>query len=277
MTDQQIQQFIFQAGFSTAAKVTSVSGRGVGMDVVRTNIEKIGGTIELKSDARQGLDLHHQDPADPRHRLGADRRMRAASASPSRRSASSSWCAPRPNSEHRIERINDAPVLRLRDRLLPLVSLQRAAASSASRADEPARPSSSSPRSAPTRFGIIVDRVFDTEEIVVKPVAPILRDITHVLRQHHPRRRQRDHDPRSQRHRRRRPARSPSSEQAQPQRGGDAPRERASERTSAAAVPRRRRRAEGGAAGADRAPRGDRRRADRARRTASRWCSTAAS
>ena len=54
MTDQQIQQFIFKAGFSTAEKVTSVSGRGVGMDVVRTNIEKIGGTIELKSIAGRG-------------------------------------------------------------------------------------------------------------------------------------------------------------------------------------------------------------------------------
>ncbi len=49
MSDQQIQQFIFKAGFSTAEKVTSVSGRGVGMDVVRTNIERIGGTIELDS------------------------------------------------------------------------------------------------------------------------------------------------------------------------------------------------------------------------------------
>ena len=76
MTEQQIQQFIFKAGFSTAAQVTSVSGRGVGMDVVRTNIEKIGGTVEMKSQRGQGLDLHHQDPAHPRHRLGADRRMR---------------------------------------------------------------------------------------------------------------------------------------------------------------------------------------------------------
>jgi two-component system chemotaxis sensor kinase CheA len=47
MSDQQIMQFIFKPGFSTAAKVTSVSGRGVGMDVVRTNIEKIGGTVHL--------------------------------------------------------------------------------------------------------------------------------------------------------------------------------------------------------------------------------------
>ncbi|MBT7758993.1 MAG: chemotaxis protein CheA, partial [Rhodospirillaceae bacterium] len=49
MTEQQIQMQIFAAGFSTAEKVTAVSGRGVGMDVVRTNIEKIGGTVELDS------------------------------------------------------------------------------------------------------------------------------------------------------------------------------------------------------------------------------------
>ena len=47
LSDQQVMQFIFKAGFSTAAQVTSVSGRGVGMDVVRTNIEKIGGTVDL--------------------------------------------------------------------------------------------------------------------------------------------------------------------------------------------------------------------------------------
>ena len=76
MTDQQVAQFIFRAGFSTAEKVTSVSGRGVGMDVVRTNIEKIGGTIELKTQAGQGHQLHHQDSADTGHRLGTDRRMR---------------------------------------------------------------------------------------------------------------------------------------------------------------------------------------------------------
>ena len=54
MSEQQILQFIFRAGFSTAEKVTSVSGRGVGMDVVRTNIERIGGTIELNSVAGRG-------------------------------------------------------------------------------------------------------------------------------------------------------------------------------------------------------------------------------
>src|SRR6201999_4127100 len=54
MTNQQIQAFIFRAGFSTAAAVTSVSGRGVGMDVVKTNIERIGGTVDLTSEAGAG-------------------------------------------------------------------------------------------------------------------------------------------------------------------------------------------------------------------------------
>ena len=54
MTDAQIHKFIFAAGFSTAAAVTAVSGRGVGMDVVRNNIELIGGTVDLKSAAGKG-------------------------------------------------------------------------------------------------------------------------------------------------------------------------------------------------------------------------------
>src|SRR5258706_14572604 len=54
MTEAQIHKFIFAPGFSTAASVTSVSGRGVGMDVVRTNIDQIGGTIDIKSVAGEG-------------------------------------------------------------------------------------------------------------------------------------------------------------------------------------------------------------------------------
>ena len=54
MTEAQIHKFIFAPGFSTAATVTSVSGRGVGMDVVRTNIDQIGGTIDIKSVAGEG-------------------------------------------------------------------------------------------------------------------------------------------------------------------------------------------------------------------------------
>ena len=55
MSEAQIHKFIFAPGFSTAAAVTSVSGRGVGMDVVRTNIDQIGGTIDVRSVAGQGV------------------------------------------------------------------------------------------------------------------------------------------------------------------------------------------------------------------------------
>ncbi len=75
MTDQQIQQFIFKAGFSTAEKVTNVSGRGVGMDVVRTNIEKIGGTIELKSVEGKGSTFIIKNSSHAGHRFGPDREL----------------------------------------------------------------------------------------------------------------------------------------------------------------------------------------------------------
>ncbi|MCA9096837.1 MAG: chemotaxis protein CheA, partial [Planctomycetaceae bacterium] len=62
LTDKEILSFIFQAGFSTAEKVTSVSGRGVGMDVVRTQIERIGGTIDLSTKVGQGTTIRIKIP-----------------------------------------------------------------------------------------------------------------------------------------------------------------------------------------------------------------------
>ncbi|MCR9257471.1 MAG: chemotaxis protein CheW [Alphaproteobacteria bacterium] len=181
MSDQQIQQFIFKAGFSTAAQVTAVSGRGVGMDVVRTNIEKIGGTIELNSVEGKGSRFTIKIPltlaivsalvveaggerfAIPQ--ISVVELVRAAE-----------------NSEHQIEEINGTPVLRLRDRLLPLVSLRRILDLGTDETQEEGAASRETfivvSQVGTYTFGIIVDRVFDTEEIVVKPVAPILRHIS---------------------------------------------------------------------------------------------------
>jgi two-component system, chemotaxis family, sensor kinase CheA len=180
MSDVDVQQFIFKAGFSTAAHVTSVSGRGVGMDVVRTNIEKIGGTIELQSVEGQGstftikipltlaivsaliVDVCGERFAIPQ--LSVVELVRVT-----------------PLSELQIEHINDAPVLRLRNKLLPLVSLQKVLDLSS-----PVHRLKKRSKSlfivvtqvGAHRFGMIVDRVDDTEEIVVKPVAPILKNIS---------------------------------------------------------------------------------------------------
>jgi two-component system chemotaxis sensor kinase CheA len=175
MTDIQVQQYIFKAGFSTAAKVTSVSGRGVGMDVVRTNIEKIGGTIEMNSVLGKGTTFTIKIPltlaivsalivgvANERYAVPQISVVELVRASV--------------ESEYKIETIKGSPVLRLRNKLLPLVNLDNLL--QLTRADN------STPGSyvivvqvANFQFGIIVDSVFDTEEIVVKPVASILRDI----------------------------------------------------------------------------------------------------
>jgi two-component system chemotaxis sensor kinase CheA len=178
MSEHDVLRFIFRPGFSTAQQITSVSGRGVGMDVVKTNIERIGGTIELRSKQGRGTTFTIKIPL-----------TLAIVSALIVQAGGERFAIPqigvvelvRVGDEHegntRIEMIKDAPVLRLRDRLLPLVSL-----SSLLRL-----------REAPVGglrgyvvvmqvganvFGIVVDRVFDTEEIVVKPVAPILRHIT---------------------------------------------------------------------------------------------------
>jgi two-component system chemotaxis sensor kinase CheA len=177
MSDQQAAQFIFAAGFSTAAQVTSVSGRGVGMDVVRTNIEKIGGTVELRSARGKGTAFVIKIPltlaivsalivecskerfAIPQ--ISVLELVRAQT-----------------NSETTIERVNDAPFLRLRNRLLPLVSLHDTLRLGEGRGVEEDKSFIVVTQVGNYTFGIMVDRVFDTEEIVVKPVAPILRDVT---------------------------------------------------------------------------------------------------
>ncbi len=178
LTDQQIQQFIFKAGFSTAEKVTSVSGRGVGMDVVRTNVEKIGGTIELKSVEGQGSTFTIKIPL-----------TLAIVAALVVESCGEKFAIPQisvlelvrasARSEYSIEVINESPVLRLRNRLLPLVHLGDLLKLSTHKELNLDEETFIVVAQVGTyTFGIIVDRVFDTEEIVVKPVAPILRDIS---------------------------------------------------------------------------------------------------
>ncbi len=187
MSEQQIQQFIFKAGFSTAETVTGVTGRGVGLDVVRTNIEKIGGIIELKSVTGQGSTFTIRIPltlaivsalivecADQRFAIPQISVVELVRVSP--------------HSEYKIEMINESPVLRLRNRLLPLVGLRGLLKLGDGDAGLMARVMAEAPdqqfepfivvtQVGTHAFGIIVDRVIDTEEIVVKPVAPILRDI----------------------------------------------------------------------------------------------------
>ena len=179
LSDQQILQYIFRPGFSTADAVTNLSGRGVGLDVVRSNLEKIGGTVDLRSEENRGSTFTIKIPLTLAIvsalivEAGGER-----FAIP--QIAVSSLVGVSGTSEHRIETLNDTPFLRVRDRLLPLVSLSNVLAldrGSGAKASDRSDVFVIVTQVGNYEFGIIVDRVFDTEEIVVKPAAPILRHI----------------------------------------------------------------------------------------------------
>ena len=180
MSEQQIQQFIFRAGLSTASAVTNVSGRGVGMDVVRSNIEKIGGVIEFHSEAGKGSCFTIKIPL-----------TLAIVSALVVECAGERFAMPQSSvvelvrisrtAEQRVEEIDGQPVYRLRDKLLPLVSLREIL-------DLPEPEGESGMTTGDGTyfvvsqvgnfvFGIIVDRIFDTEEIVVKPVSRTMRHI----------------------------------------------------------------------------------------------------
>ncbi|WFU35028.1 hybrid sensor histidine kinase/response regulator [Bradyrhizobium brasilense] len=177
MTEAQIHKFIFAPGFSTAAQVTSVSGRGVGMDVVRTNIDQIGGTIDIKSVAGEGASVTIKIPLTLAIvsalivEAGGDR-----FAIP--QLSVVELVRARANSEHRIERIKDTAVLRLRNKLLPLIHLKKLL-----KIDDGATTTDAEngfivvTQVGSQTFGIVVDGVFHTEEIVVKPMSTKLRHI----------------------------------------------------------------------------------------------------
>ncbi|WGS19538.1 MULTISPECIES: hybrid sensor histidine kinase/response regulator [unclassified Bradyrhizobium] len=176
MTEAQIHKFIFAPGFSTAAQVTSVSGRGVGMDVVRTNIDQIGGTIDIKSVAGEGASVTIKIPLTLAIvsalivEAGGDR-----FAIP--QLSVVELVRARANSEHRIERIKDTAVLRLRNKLLPLIHLKKLLNIDDGATTEAEHGFIVVTQVGSQTFGIVVDGVFHTEEIVVKPMSTKLRHI----------------------------------------------------------------------------------------------------
>jgi two-component system chemotaxis sensor kinase CheA len=176
MSEAQIHKFIFAPGFSTAAAITSVSGRGVGMDVVRTNIDQIGGTIDIKSVAGEGSSVTIKIPL-----------TLAIVSALIVEAAGDRFAIPqlavvelvraRANSEHRIERIKDTAVLRLRNKLLPLIHLKKLLKIDDGAVSDPENGFIVVTQVGSQTFGIVVDGVFHTEEIVVKPMSTKLRHI----------------------------------------------------------------------------------------------------
>lgn len=177
LSDQQVQQYIFHPGFSTAEKITNVSGRGVGMDVVRTNIEQINGSIDLRSVKGEGTTVTIKIPL-----------TLAIISALLVKCASERFAIPQfsvlelvrtaPNSEHQIEYINKNAVLHLRNQLLPLIRLDELLGLVENGEQDRSEDAFVVvTKTGNSTFGIVVDQVFDTEEIVVKPTSPVLRGI----------------------------------------------------------------------------------------------------
>ena len=179
MSEREATNLIFLPGFSTADKVTNVSGRGVGMDVVKTNIDKIGGTVDVQSKPGSSTTVRMKIPltlaiipalivtnggeryAIPQISLLELVRLESEDA------------------KKRIELIQGVPVYRFRGRLLPLVYLDRELrlVLAPSKASEAEAVNIVILQADERQFGLVVDHINDTEEIVVKPLGKHLKGI----------------------------------------------------------------------------------------------------
>lgn len=216
MTEREIVNLVFAPGFSTAEKVSDISGRGVGMDVVRSNTEKLGGHVELETQVGIGTTVLLRLPLTlaiiPSMIVGVGGQRFAI---PQVNVVEFVWVRAS-DVRKRIERVHGAEVLRLRDQLLPLVrladilGLERTYLEADSGSRRPDRRGTlmdrrsldpgqeEPPPDAPTRggdrrtdwrsdynivvlrlgsnqFGIVVDELYDIEEIVVKPLSEFIK------------------------------------------------------------------------------------------------------
>ncbi len=177
MSDREAFGLIFLPGFSTAEKVTNISGRGVGMDVVKTNIEKIGGSVDLLSEAGAGTTIKIKIPltlaiipalivttARERFAIPQVSLLELVRLEPGQ-------------ARQGIETLYGAPVHRLRGQLLPLVYLNKEL-----ELDPDVRASDGAVnivvlQADGRQFGLVVDDINDTEEIVVKPLGKQLKGL----------------------------------------------------------------------------------------------------
>jgi len=199
LNDQLAFQLVFTPGFSTASEVTEISGRGIGMDVVRANIERLGGNVEL-------------DSVKGKYTYVTMRLPLTLAIIPAMIAASRNRCFAVPQIHleeivkiskiNKIQAVRGCPILRLRDKMLPLVDLatlldmegtdKRASGESVEQLDE-VKPEAVKRSNLSTlslkqegyilvlkadqeRYGLIVDELFDVEEVVVKPLSDYFHD-----------------------------------------------------------------------------------------------------
>jgi two-component system chemotaxis sensor kinase CheA len=178
LSERELLQLIFLPGFSTAAQVTNVSGRGVGMDVVRTNVEKIGGKVEIDSRVSKGTTLRLRIPLTLAIIPALIVRSLNQSYALPQAAISELVHIPPEQAATAVEWIDDEPLYRLRGRLLPLVFLDRLLMPGRECKLAADRDNFIAVLDADgRRFGLVVDSLADPEEIVVKPLSAVLKNI----------------------------------------------------------------------------------------------------
>ena len=176
--DREVAHLVFHPGFSTAAKITNVSGRGVGMDVVKTNIERIGGSVDISSKPGQGTTLRIKIPLT----LAIIPALIVVS-------RGERFAIPQVNllelvrlegerARNEIERLYGTPFYRLRGNLLPLVFLDECLELEGGEDREGDEFSIVVLQAGDRQFGLVVDAISDTEEIVVKPLGKEIKGIS---------------------------------------------------------------------------------------------------
>jgi two-component system chemotaxis sensor kinase CheA len=174
LTEREIIDFIYLPGFSTKTEVSNLSGRGVGMDVVRTNIHEIGGNVDILTSS-QGTRLSLSIPL-----------TLAIMPAVFVRCKDHSYAIPQVNviemlryePQEGVPGVEDfygVPVFRLRDKLIPLVFLNHELRLDDSLPDLDQRLNIVIVRAAGIRFGLVVDEVLFMQEVVVKSVGPLLK------------------------------------------------------------------------------------------------------
>ncbi len=178
LTDREVFALVFLPGFSTAERVTSISGRGVGMDVVKKNIERIGGTVDVQSEPGRSTTIWIKIPL-----------TLAIIPALMIRCAGNRYAVPQANlvelvridkekQATAIEYAGECPVYRLRGNLLPLVDLRDHLQLRSRDREERAPVFLLVLQAEGRQFGLVVDSLLDTEEIVVKPLGKELKAVT---------------------------------------------------------------------------------------------------
>lgn len=182
MSDKEIYHLIFAPGFSTAAAVSNISGRGVGMDVVKTNIERIGGIIDLNAIPGEGTKIYLKIPL-----------TLAIVPALLIRSGNERFAIPQvkllellrinsdgENQSNKIELLQGKPIYRLRGQLLPLVSLNQLIHPEKENLSQINNDKDSNIvvlKAGSVVFGLIVDEIEDSADIVVKPLTQFLKSL----------------------------------------------------------------------------------------------------